>query len=57
MITQAGWVRSRPPDLKWGRSGLLYSYERGDLTNEMIPISADEAERIISRIRATFGGA
>ena len=26
-------------DLKWGRSALLYSYERGDLTNDMVPIS------------------
>jgi len=43
-------------DLKWGRSALLHSYERGDLTNDMVPISADEAERIVSRIRATFGG-
>jgi hypothetical protein len=43
-------------DLQWGRSALLYSYERGDLTNDMVPISEDEAERIVSRIRATFGG-
>jgi len=43
-------------DLKWGRSALLYSHERGDLTNDLIPISEDEAERIVSRIRATFGG-
>ena len=31
---------------------LLYSSERGDLTNDMVPISEDEAERIVSRIRA-----
>ena len=43
-------------DLQWGRSALLYSYERGDLTNDMIPISEEEAERIVSRIRETFGG-
>jgi hypothetical protein len=43
-------------DLQWGRSALLYSYERGDLTNDMIPISEEEAERIVSRIRQTFGG-
>ena len=43
-------------DLQWGRSALLYSYERGDLTNDMIPISEAEAERIVSRIRQTFGG-
>ncbi len=40
-------------DLKWGRSALLNAYERGDLTNDMIPISADEAERIVARIRGT----
>jgi hypothetical protein len=43
-------------DLKWGSTALLYSYERGDLTNDMIPISEDEAGRIVSRIRGTFGG-
>ena len=41
-------------DLKWGPSALLYSYERGDLTNDMIPISSEEAEQIVSRIRETF---
>ncbi len=43
-------------DLRWGRSALLYSAERGDLENKFVPISADEAERIVSRIRAAFGG-
>ena len=43
-------------DLRWDRSSLLYAYERGDLTNDMIPISEDEAERIVSRIRQTFEG-
>jgi hypothetical protein len=38
-------------DLKWGRSGLLNAYERGDLTNDMIPISEEEAERIVDRIQ------
>ena len=38
-------------DLRWDRSSLLYSYERGDLTNDMIPISAEEADRIVARIR------
>jgi hypothetical protein len=38
-------------DLQWGRSSLLYAYERGDLTNDMIPISAGEADRIVARIR------
>jgi hypothetical protein len=38
-------------DLKWGRSSLLNAYERGDMTNDMIPISEDEADRILARIR------
>jgi hypothetical protein len=38
-------------DLEWGRSSLLYAYERGDLTNDMVPISAAEADRIVARIR------
>jgi hypothetical protein len=43
-------------DLAWASSALLYSYERGDLTNDMVPISEEEADRIVSRIKATFGG-
>ena len=38
-------------DLQWGRSSLLYAYERGDITNDMIPISEEEADRIVARIR------
>jgi hypothetical protein len=38
-------------DLTWKHTVLLYSAERGDLTNDMIPISAAEAERIVARIR------
>jgi hypothetical protein len=43
-------------DFTWKLTPLLYSAERGDLTNDMIPISEEEAERIVSRIRKTFGG-
>lgn len=39
-------------DLTWKLTTLLHSAERGDLTNDMIPISADEADRIVARIRA-----
>ena len=42
-------------DFTWKPTSLLYSAERGDLTNDMIPISPDEAEQIVSRIRETFG--
>ena len=38
-------------DLVWGPSALLYSYERGDLTNKLVPISEEEASRIVERIR------
>jgi hypothetical protein len=42
-------------DLTWKHTALLYSAERGDLTNDMIPISADEAELIVSRIQGITG--
>ena len=38
-------------DLQWSHSSLLYAYERGDLTNDMVPISEEEADRIVARIR------
>ena len=38
-------------DLKWEFSPLLYSAERGDLTNDFVPISEEEAGRIVERIR------
>ena len=38
-------------DLQWDRTSLLYAYERGDLTNDMVPISEEEADRIVARIR------
>ena len=42
-------------DHTWKHTSLLYSAERGDLTNDMIPISEEEAERIVSRIRQESG--
>lgn len=38
-------------NLKWEFSPLRYSAERGDLTNDFIPISEEEASRIVERIR------
>lgn len=38
-------------DLTWKHTSLLYSAERGDLTNDMIPIAEEEADRIVARIR------
>ena len=38
-------------DLTWKHTSQLYSAERGDLTNDMVPISEEEADRIVARIR------
>ena len=38
-------------DLAWTRSPLLYAYERGNGDNQLVEISAAEAERIVERIR------
>ena len=38
-------------DLAWKHTSLLYSAERGDLTNDMVPISEEEADRIVASIR------
>ena len=39
-------------NLVWERSPSLVSAERGDLQNEFIEITADEANQIVERIRA-----
>lgn len=38
-------------DLQWEFSPLLYAYERGNGDNQLVEISAAEAERIVERIR------
>ena len=38
-------------NLRWEFSPLLYSAERGDLANKFVPISEEEAGRIVERIR------
>jgi hypothetical protein len=38
-------------DFTWKHTALLNAYDRGDLTNDMIPISEEEADRIVDRIR------
>ena len=38
-------------NLRWEFSPLMYSAERGDLTNDFVPISEEEAEGIVERIR------
>ena len=38
--------------LAWEFSPLLYSAENGDLTNDFVEITEDEADEIVARIRA-----
>jgi hypothetical protein len=38
-------------NLKWEFSPLLYSAERGDTMYDFIPITADEANQIVARVR------
>jgi hypothetical protein len=44
-------------DLVWARSASLVSAERGDLLNEFIEITENEANQIVERIRARVSGA
>jgi hypothetical protein len=44
-------------DLEWERSASLVSAERGDVLNEFIEITEDEANQIVARIRADVTGA
>ena len=39
-------------NLTWEFSPLLYSAENGDLTNDFVEITEDEANQIVARIRA-----
>jgi len=43
-------------NLAWEQSWSLVSAERGDLENEFIEITEDEANQIVDRIRATVTG-
>lgn len=43
-------------NLVWKQSYSLAAAERGDLQNEFVEISEEEAERIVARIRATVSG-
>jgi hypothetical protein len=44
-------------DMEWQPTFLLYSADRGNLDNDMCRIGAEEAERIVERVRAEAGGA
>jgi hypothetical protein len=39
--------------LQWEHTGTLYSYERGNLDNQIYEITEDEANQIVERIRQT----
>jgi hypothetical protein len=43
-------------DLAWTRSPLLYSYERGNMDNQLYEITEDEANLIVERIRRSVTG-
>ena len=44
-------------DLQWQFSSLLYSAERGDTMYDFIPITEDEADRIVAQMREAVGPA
>jgi hypothetical protein len=44
-------------DLVWERSSTLVSAERGDLENEFIEITEDEANQLMEQLRARWTGA
>jgi hypothetical protein len=57
--TEAGGLRDEAftTNLVWKNSSSLASAERGDLENEFIEISGDEANRLMEELRARWTGA
>jgi hypothetical protein len=57
--TEAGGLRDEAftTNLVWEHSSSLFSAERGDLLNEFIEISEDEANRLMEELRARWTGA
>ncbi len=55
-MTAASATRPFGTDLTWARSALLYEHEHGDLENKFVPISEEEADRILARIREMADG-
>jgi hypothetical protein len=43
-------------DLRWTRSWLLYSHERGNMDSQFYEVSEDEANQMIERIRRAVAG-
>jgi hypothetical protein len=57
--TEAGGLRDEAftTNLVWEHSSSLFSAERGDLLNEFVEISADEASQLMEELRARWTGA
>ena len=43
-------------DLRWEHTPLLYSYERGNMDNQLYEVGEDEANTIVQRIRRRVAG-
>ena len=56
--TEAGGLRDEAftRSLVWKNSSTLVSAERGDLENEFIEITADEADQLMEQLRARWTG-
>ena len=55
--TAAGATKYSPRDLTWEFSPVLISAERGDLLNEFVEITEDEANQFMEQLRARWTGA
>jgi hypothetical protein len=57
--TEAGGLRDEAftRSLVWKDSSTLFSAERGDLENEFIEITQDEANQLMEQLRARWTGA
>ena len=57
-ISEVGGKRDEAftTESEWKRSASLVSAERGDLLNEFIEITEDEANQIVARIRDEVAG-
>jgi hypothetical protein len=42
-------------DMTWSHTPLIAGWERGDTTIELVEINADDAERVIERLRERWG--
>ena len=56
--TEAGGLRDEAftRNLVWKNSSSLVSAERGDLQNDFIEITEDEANQLMEQLRARWGG-